>query len=99
MSSPADRPPATPTGREPAIREARLRPEHAAIYPGVPAGEWVAAATLARQILVGLVPHEGRPPLINARLMNDQHFEFRGGDRAPRTVRRSRALDTPARDG
>lgn len=98
MPSPADRPPASPTG-ESSIREARLRPEHAATYPGVPAGEWVAAATLARQILVGLVPHEGRPPLINARLMNDQHFEFRGGERAPRAVRHSRAHDIPADAG
>lgn len=95
MSTPADRPSAgSPAGR-PSVREARLRPEHAAIYPGVPAGEWVAAATLARQILTGLVSKAGEPPLINARLMNDQHFEFRGGERAPHVKRNSRALDKP----
>lgn len=59
----------------------------------------MAAATLARQILVGLVPHEGQPPVINARLMNDQHFEFRGGEPAPRAIRRSRAQDIPADAG
>ncbi len=54
----------------------------------------MAAATLARQILVGLVGKEGQPPLINARLMNDQHFEFRGGTGTPRPRRSSRAVDT-----
>lgn len=95
LSSPADQHPAEPVQGQPSPREARLRPEHAAIYPGVPAGEWIAAAALARQILTGLVGREGQPPLINARLMNDQHFEFRGGSRAPRPSHRSRVADAP----
>lgn len=99
MSSPADHPPAGSAPQHRSPREARLLPEHAAIYAGVPAGEWVAAATLARQILVGLVGQQGQPPAINARLMNDQHLEFRGGERAPRAIRHSRAHDTPADAG
>lgn len=91
MPTPADNPSTPSSPARPSIREARLRPEHAAIYPGVPAGEWVAAATLAKQILTGLVSREGAPPLINARLMDDAHFEFRGGERNPRAKRYSRA--------
>lgn len=96
MPTPADQPSGS---SRPSIREARLRPEHAATYPGVPAGEWVAAATLAKQILTGLVGREGQPPLINARLMNDAHFEFRGGERAPRAKRNSRSLDAEVDPG
>jgi hypothetical protein len=93
VPTPADRQPASSTPDGASVREARLRPEHAATYPGVPAGEWIAAATLARQILTGLVSKEGAPPLINARLMNDQHFEFRGGQNVPRPRRNSRSVD------
>jgi hypothetical protein len=90
VPTPADQPPAQPRA---SVREARLRPEHAATYPGVPAGEWLPAAALARQILTGLVSREGQPPQINARLMNDRHFEFRGGESSPRPRRNSRAVD------
>lgn len=94
MPTPADNPSRPSTSGEPSIREARLRPQHAATYPGVPAGEWVAAATLAKQILIGLVSRGGAPPLINARLMDDAHFEFRGGERTSKAKRHSRAMDS-----
>jgi hypothetical protein len=74
-------------------REARLRPEHAALYPGVPAGLWIPAATLAQQLLSGMVSRTRTPARIDARLMDDAHFEFRGGERSTRPRRDSRATD------
>lgn len=97
MPTPAE--PSPPAQSRSSVREARLRPEHAATYPGVPAGEWLPAATLARQILTGLVSREGQPPQINARLMNDRHFEFRGGETTARPKRNSRAFDTASGQG
>jgi hypothetical protein len=38
-------------GEQPEMREARLRPEFAALYPGVEPGSWQDAAVLADQVL------------------------------------------------
>jgi hypothetical protein len=78
----------------PALRQARLRPEFAHLYPGVAAGVWEVAANVAerlqrRHAWVGdLKPNGTRP-------MSDAHFEFRGGRRMapPRADRRSRWTD------
>lgn len=92
MTAAEDSPP-PPSSGPPPVREGRLRPEHAALYPGVPPGEWLPAATLAQQLLSGMVSSGRTPARINARFMNDAHFEFRGGDRGPRPRRDSRAVD------
>ena len=59
------------------VREARLRPEYAALYPGVEPDVWYTAATLAEHLL-GRFLREGedRPP--PERILDDTHFEFRG---------------------
>jgi hypothetical protein len=59
-------------------REARLLPEHAHRYPGLHAGEWVSAATLADRVLAGALLR-GRDTSLWIRLLRDEHFEFRGG--------------------
>lgn len=59
-------------------REARLRPEHAHRYPGLHAGEWESAATLADRVLAGALLR-GRDTSLWIRLLRDEHFEFRGG--------------------
>ena len=59
-------------------REARLRPEHAHRYPGLHAGDWVSAATLADRVLAGALLR-GRDTSLWVRLLRDEHFEFRGG--------------------
>jgi hypothetical protein len=59
-------------------REARVRPEHAHRYPGLHAGEWVSAATLADRVLAGALLR-GRDTSLWIRLLRDEHFEFRGG--------------------
>jgi len=62
-------------------REARLRPEFGAEYPGVPAGVWMAAADIGAALLFNHL-HSALPPQLGSRLLDEAHFEFRGG--APR---------------
>jgi hypothetical protein len=60
-----------------ARREARLRPEFAALYPGLRPDVWYSAAWLsARQF--ARTPCDGVSSEI-ASILSDQHFEFRGG--------------------
>jgi hypothetical protein len=63
-------------GRAP--REARLRPEHAGRYPGLTPGRWELAATLADRVLAGALLR-GQQPACWRRVLQDAHFEFRGG--------------------
>lgn len=59
------------------VREARLRAEFAALYPGVDTETWYAAATLAEHLLGRIVRGEvDEPPA--PRVLNPEHFEFRG---------------------
>jgi len=59
-------------------REARLRPEHAALYPGVPPGIWLSAADLGAALLMQHL-RAPAPPELGNRLLDESHFEFRGG--------------------
>jgi hypothetical protein len=64
-------------------REARLRPEFAALYPGLRPDVWYSAAWLsARQF--ARTRCDGVATEI-ASVLSDQHFEFRGG--RPRRLR------------
>jgi hypothetical protein len=66
-------------------REARLRPEFAHLYPGLKPKIWYNAAWLsARQF--ARVPCDGRAASIDA-MLNEAHFEFRGGVRRRRSLR------------
>jgi hypothetical protein len=59
-------------------REARLRPEYAARYPGVQAGVWETAAVLCDRVMAaGLL--RGSPRGWHDRVLPLEHFEFRGG--------------------
>lgn len=62
-------------------REARLRPEHAPMYPGIRSGTWEPAAVLVDRVVAGRLLRGGRPD-IRARVLSDEHFEFRGGAEA-----------------
>lgn len=58
-------------------REARLKPEFAHLYPGLTPGVWYKAAWLsARQF--ARESSDGRAASI-ARMVDEHHFEFRGG--------------------
>lgn len=59
------------------MREARLKPEFAHLYPGLAADVWYKAAWLsARQF--AREPCDGGAASI-ARMVDEHHFEFRGG--------------------
>ena len=62
-------------------REARLRSEHAGLYPGARAGIWEPAAVLVDRIVAARLLR-GRQVEIRGRVLSDQHFEFRGGTEA-----------------
>jgi hypothetical protein len=58
-------------------REARLRPEHAARYPGIEGGVWQSAAVLCDRVLAGGLLR-GSPMDWRDRVLLTEHFEFRG---------------------
>ncbi len=60
------------------VREARLRPEWAALYPGLEADVWMVAAQLVPLVLRHRL--QNHPTWEFARrILVDEHFEFRGG--------------------
>lgn len=60
-------------------REAYLKREYASWYPAIPAEEWIVAHT-ARH-LVEFQLRYGEPRWeCSSRLLDSQHFRFRGGD-------------------
>lgn len=61
-----------------AVREARLRPEWANLYPGLAAGVWMVAAQLVPLVLRHRL--QDKPSWeFTRRILVDEHFEFRGG--------------------
>jgi hypothetical protein len=61
-----------------AVREARLRPEWAKLYPGLETGSWVVAAQLVPLVLRHRLQTEAGWEFAR-RILVDEHFEFRGG--------------------
>ena len=74
-----------------ARRKARLRPEYAAWYPQLVAGEWHDAAVAAEKVLkqhrTGSLPWS-----LGRRTLSEAHFEFEGGDYRPPAGRERRML-------
>jgi hypothetical protein len=63
----------------PGIREARLRPAYASLYPDLKPDVWLPACTLAEFVLErGLYQRRSGSPAKH-RLLDESHFEFRGG--------------------
>ena len=78
-----------------AVRECRLRREHATFYPGIEPEVWEVAANVAER----LITRRGWPPTgaeASPRPLSDAHFDFRGGRRPSRQGDRSRLGDLPA---
>lgn len=61
-----------------AVREARLRPEWAHLYPGLEAGVWIVAAQLVPLVLRYRLQQQPTWEFTQ-RILLDQHFDFRGG--------------------
>ncbi len=77
------------------IREARLKPEYAAEYPGMTPDVWMPAMELA----MGLIQraHARRREGRYTRTFDPTHFEFRGGETGPRPrISRTRSTDPKA---
>jgi hypothetical protein len=71
--------PAQPRGRE-----ARLKPDFGYLYPGIEAGAWTPVEGLINRVvtlLYGDPASSGR--ITGARLLRDDHFEFRGASPRP----------------
>ena len=75
------------------MREARLRPEFAQLYPTLTPGEWKPAARIAEAVLANFLLHEMTDSPAPDRLLPEEHFEFRGGAKPSRGDARGRAAD------
>ena len=81
-------------GEQAEVREARLRPEFAQLYPGVEPGTWQDAAALSEQMLSGHVLRPSPGYMLSDRVLAKEHFEFRGGNRDSRPrIARTRRTD------
>ena len=77
-------------------REARLKPEHAHLYPGVEPNRWEGARVLSDKVLACRLLQPSGGFVLNERALHPEHFEFRGGT-GPRLVAPDRlALDPRA---
>lgn len=74
------------------MREARLRPEFAHLYPGLTPGRWEPASRIAEAVLANLLLHEMAEAPLPGRL-DEAHFEFRGGVEAEHGSRADRRSD------
>jgi hypothetical protein len=61
-----------------ALRQARLRPEFAELYPPLEPGEWMPAAVASARVLLWQTRQPGAGQL-GQRTLDPQHFDFRGG--------------------
>ena len=60
------------------MREARLRPEYADLYPTLTPGQWEPAARVAEVVLARLLLLEISDAPLQDRVLPEEHFEFRG---------------------
>jgi hypothetical protein len=76
------------------MREARLRPEYADLYPTLTPGQWEPAARVAEAVLARLLLLEISDAPLQDRVLEEEHFEFRGDAAAgPRASGNARSAD------
>ena len=66
------------------VREARLRPEYAHLYPMLEPGAWASAALTAERVAASRLLQLVDAYVFHDRVLTDAHFEFRGG--TPRSL-------------
>jgi hypothetical protein len=65
-------------------RQARLRAEHAYLYPGIDAAVWMPVETLIHRVVTLLYGDPSKSGVITGeRLLREDHFEFRGQSTRP----------------
>ena len=60
-------------------REAQLKAEFAYLYPALTPGQWYTAAAVDGLIRGTRIVTEGEQVIFSERILDDEHFEFRGG--------------------
>jgi hypothetical protein len=79
-----------------APRLARVRQEYASLYPGLEPGVWQDADDLAERLLTEHLVRPSPGFMLSARVLPEEHFEFRGGEPAGRPrIARTRRSDPP----
>jgi len=61
------------------LRRTRLDPQFGPLYSEIPAGHWIPAWQAATRRAERLWREEGAEALVEGRLLNENHFQFRGG--------------------
>jgi hypothetical protein len=61
------------------VREARVRPEYAHLYPMLELGTWAPAAQIAEKVAATRLQQLADTYVLHDRVLTDSHFEFRGG--------------------
>lgn len=65
-------------------REGRLKPEHAALYPGLQPGVWLSVETLLQYVTELIYKDRSKSGIITGtRLLHQDHFEYRGSSARP----------------
>lgn len=65
-------------------REARLKKEHAELYPGLTPGAWMPVEQLLRHVTDLIHKDRSRSGVITGRrLLHEEHFEYRGSSGRP----------------
>jgi hypothetical protein len=64
-------------------RDARLRPEFAQSYPSLTPGVWESASVLTEKVIAWRLQHGVADLFRWDRVLNPEHFEFRGGPAEP----------------
>jgi len=74
------------------IRQVRLRPQFAGLYPGLEPGVWETATELAARLLAQHAVQPSPGFMLSDRILPEEHFEFQGG-----SLRGSSWTGTPSR--
>ena len=61
------------------LREARLRPEYAHLYPMLVPDAWEPATDTAAKVAASRLVQLAETYVLHDRVLADAHFEFRGG--------------------
>jgi hypothetical protein len=75
------------------MRDARLRPEFADLYPELVPGQWEPAARIVEVVLARYLLQKMADSPVGERALNESHFEFRGAAEPPGPTRSARVGD------